>query len=176
MLSTSYKSHMIRYSSTGHAFKHVQKALEHLRHSSTWALGHLRHSDTWALRALRHFSTRPLKAFGHLGAWELEALYLADSLRKVILSITLIIFDQNNNSFVSPQNNSKTFGSPQKLIAIVLMFIIVFPVSKSTGPLKFNLKGRSFLYLITVHMILLHEETRLCEGISFQLNHFYQRY
>ena len=93
MLSTSYKSHMIRYSSTGHAFKHVQKALEHLRHSGTWALGHLRHSDTWALRVLRHFSTRPLKAFGHLGAWELKALYLADSLRKVILSITLIIFD-----------------------------------------------------------------------------------
>ena len=170
MLSTSYKSHMIRYSSTGHAFKHVQKALRHL---GTWTFTALRHLGTQSTQALQHSATQGIWALGRLGT---RGTLFSRLPSKSYLSITLIIFDQNNNSFVSPQNNSKTFGSPQKLIAIVLMFIIVFPVSKSTGPLKFNLKGRSILYLITVHMILLHEETRLCEGISFQLNHFYQRY
>ena len=77
MLSILLKSHLIRHSGKGRAFKDTQRALENLRHlESTWALGHsestralghLRHSDTWALRALRHLGTQALKAIGHLG-------------------------------------------------------------------------------------------------------------
>ena len=52
MFNIPFKSHLIRYSGTGHAFKDIQRALEHLRHSE-------------GTRALGHFGTR--RAFGHLG-------------------------------------------------------------------------------------------------------------
>ena len=106
MLSILFKSHRIRHSGTGRAFKDTLKVLEHLRHSeSTRALGHsestqkalkaLGHSDTYGPRAfgghlgtwralghLRHLGTRTLRAPRHLGTQgtrALEALYLADS-------------------------------------------------------------------------------------------------
>ena len=109
MLSILFKSHLIRHSGTGQAFKDTQRALEHWRHSeSTQALGHsestqgalghlestrgfgghlgtwraLGHSDTWgtwALRHLGHSGTSALKALGHPSNLALEALYLSDS-------------------------------------------------------------------------------------------------
>ena len=88
MLTILFKSHLIRHSGTGRAFKDTQRALEHLRHlESTWALGHLEntqrplgHSGTWrAIGHLRPSGTWTLKALWHLGTWALEALYLADS-------------------------------------------------------------------------------------------------
>ena len=91
MLIILFKSHLIRQSGTGRAFKDTQRTLEHLRHLDTralravnhlgtWALGHLRHSGTWVLRALRNLGTSALKALEHSSTWALEALYLADSL------------------------------------------------------------------------------------------------
>ena len=74
MLSFLFKSHLIRHSGTKPAFKDIQRALEHLRHSeSTRDLGTRRalrgHSDTRALvgnsgtrKALGHSRT---KALGH---------------------------------------------------------------------------------------------------------------
>ena len=91
MLSILFKSHVIRHSGTGCAFKNTQRALENLSHSeSTRALGQsestlrvLRHSSTRVLRA--HLGTRALKALGlldtqwtqalgHSGNWALKAL------------------------------------------------------------------------------------------------------
>ena len=74
MLSTLFKSHLIRHAGTGRAFKDTQGVLKHLRHSeSTRTLGNLQstqralrpsgtqalgvHSGTWALKALRHLAT-----------------------------------------------------------------------------------------------------------------------
>ena len=108
MLSILFKSHLIRHSGMGCAFKDTQKALEHLRYSeSTRAFGHLestqralehsgtrralgdsegnralrhlRHLGTRTFRALRHSDTWELRALRHLGTRALEALYLGDS-------------------------------------------------------------------------------------------------
>ena len=80
MLSILLKSHLIKHSGTGRAFKDTQRTLEYLRHSGTWALGEhsegtraLRLSDTSrALRNLEgtralggHSGTRALKVLGH---------------------------------------------------------------------------------------------------------------
>ena len=107
LLSILFKSHLIRYSGTGRAFKDTLRALEHLRHSeSTGALGHSE-STRRALGHLMHLGTRTIIAHGHLegtwelgghsgtrralkalrhsrhsgtrGTWALEAIYLADS-------------------------------------------------------------------------------------------------
>ena len=85
MLSISFKSHLIRHSGKGHAFKDTQRALEHLRHSestgavahseSTWVLGHLEstwrefggHSGTRALKTLGHSDNCGTQVLGHLG-------------------------------------------------------------------------------------------------------------
>ena len=87
MLSILFKSHLIRHSGTGRAFKDTQRALKHLRHSkSTLALGHsesthrvLGHlKGTLALgghlgtqRALRHVGSQALGHLEHLGTWAL---------------------------------------------------------------------------------------------------------
>ena len=52
----------------------TRRALEHLRHSGTWALTALRHLGTGALRALRafrHLDTQTLEHLGYLGTWAL---------------------------------------------------------------------------------------------------------
>ena len=85
MLTILFKSHLIRHSGTGRAFKDTQRALEHLRHlESTRALGHLEntqrllgHSGTW--RALGHLGTWALRALKHLGNWALKALRHLDT-------------------------------------------------------------------------------------------------
>ena len=64
--SILFKSHLIRYSGTGRAFKDTLRALEHLRHSeSTGALGHSE-STRRALGHLMHMGTRTIMAHGHL--------------------------------------------------------------------------------------------------------------
>ena len=85
LLSILFKSHLIRYSGTGLAFKDTLRALKHLRHSeSTGALGHSE-STRRALGHLMHLGTRTIKALRHSrhsgtqGTWALEAIYLADS-------------------------------------------------------------------------------------------------
>ena len=72
LLSILFKSHLIRYSGTGLAFKDTLRALEHLRHSeSTGALGHSE-STRRALGHLMHLGTRTIMAHGPLeGTWEL---------------------------------------------------------------------------------------------------------
>ena len=80
MFNISFKSHLIRYSGTGRAFKDIQRALEHLRHSEDTerALGHS--EGTWSLRNsegiralehLRYLGTRTRMAIRHLGTWAL---------------------------------------------------------------------------------------------------------
>ena len=73
MLSILFKSHLIRHSGTGRAFKDTQRTLKHLRHSeSTRALGHSEsiqrvlggHSGTRALKALGHSDTYGTRALG----------------------------------------------------------------------------------------------------------------
>ena len=74
MLSILFKSHVIRHSGTGCAFKNTQRALENLSHSeSTRALG----QSGSTLRVLRHSSTRVLRA--HLGTRAPKALGLLDT-------------------------------------------------------------------------------------------------
>ena len=87
MLNILFKSHLIRHSDTGSAFKDTQRALEHLRHSESTqrALGHLKGTRALggfsgtrrALRHLRHLGTRTLRALRHLehlGTRELKVL------------------------------------------------------------------------------------------------------
>ena len=69
MLSFLFKSHLIRHSGTRPAFKDIQRALEHLRHSESTRRALRGHSDTRALvgnsgtrKALGHSRT---KALGH---------------------------------------------------------------------------------------------------------------
>ena len=66
MLSISFKSHLIRHSGTGCAFKDTQRALEHLRHSGSWALGG--HSKE-TRGTLRGHSEGTRMTLGHLGTW-----------------------------------------------------------------------------------------------------------
>ena len=71
MVSTLFKSHPIRHSDMGHAFKDTQRALDHL---DTRTLGHLE-STQGALWG--HLGTQ---AFGvHSGSWALKALGHSDT-------------------------------------------------------------------------------------------------
>ena len=77
MVSTLFKSHPIRHSDMGHAFKDTQRALDHLRHSDTWALGEHSGGTQGGTWALKHLGTQ---AFGvHSGSWALKALGHSDT-------------------------------------------------------------------------------------------------
>ena len=77
ILNILLKSHLIKHSGTGRAFKDTQRALQRLRHSeSTQALGHSESTQrvhgghTEGTRTLGHSKTYGTRALaGHLGTW-----------------------------------------------------------------------------------------------------------